>query len=208
MKDSYNKEYFKKFIKEKKYKILFTIKILEKIGKLLGKKILGRVLVIGPGLGYEVLGMLYYGIKNKNIYTIDISEFSTKHVRRIIRNVILADVQKLPFKNNTFDFIFAADVLEHICNPLNALYELRRILKPGGLIYVRVPNTFSIQIYKTLPKYIQSIWKFFLGDYSSDDPTHYSELPPYRWEYFFNMTGFKFRKIKIEDIYKRIKKDI
>lgn len=46
---------------------------------------------------------------------------------------------KIPFDDNTFDFIVAADVLEHIYDTTNALSELTRVLKPNGKIFISVP---------------------------------------------------------------------
>lgn len=43
----------------------------------------------------------------------------------------------------TFDAITLWDVLEHLHDPLASLRELRRILKPGGLVMLRVPNADS-----------------------------------------------------------------
>lgn len=49
------------------------------------------------------------------------------------------DIQNLPFKNGTYDFIFASHVLEHIPNDRKALLEIRRILKPNGVAVLPVP---------------------------------------------------------------------
>ena len=45
-----------------------------------------------------------------------------------------ADVTKLPFDDATFDAVFAHALLQHLPWPLDALTELRRVLKPGGVI--------------------------------------------------------------------------
>ena len=44
----------------------------------------------------------------------------------------------LPFPDNTFDAAFAHAVLNHLSEPLQALKEAYRVLKPGGVIGVRV----------------------------------------------------------------------
>ncbi len=49
------------------------------------------------------------------------------------------DGAKLPFKPNTFDFITALDVLEHVYDTKNAFFELARVLKPGEKILISVP---------------------------------------------------------------------
>ena len=49
------------------------------------------------------------------------------------------DLQNLPFKNSSYDFVFASHVLEHIPDDTSAIKEIRRILKPGGIAILPVP---------------------------------------------------------------------
>src|SRR5262245_12155518 len=49
------------------------------------------------------------------------------------------DLQQLPFADETYDFIFASHVLEHIPDDLKAISEIRRILKPNGIAVLPVP---------------------------------------------------------------------
>jgi SAM-dependent methyltransferase len=49
------------------------------------------------------------------------------------------DLQNLPFKNNTYDCVFASHVLEHIKNDKKAISEIHRILKPDGIAILPVP---------------------------------------------------------------------
>lgn len=45
-----------------------------------------------------------------------------------------------PFEDNSFDYIEAFHVLEHLDRPFNVMKELHRILKPGGKLVVKVPH--------------------------------------------------------------------
>lgn len=45
-----------------------------------------------------------------------------------------------PFADNTFDFIEAIHVIEHLDRPFLVMAELQRILKPGGHLLVKVPH--------------------------------------------------------------------
>jgi len=45
-----------------------------------------------------------------------------------------------------FDAVYAQDVLEHLRRPCDELTELARILRPGGVLYVHVPNYASLTI--------------------------------------------------------------
>lgn len=49
------------------------------------------------------------------------------------------DLQDLPFKAQSYDFVFASHVLEHIPDDGKAISEIRRILKPNGVAILPVP---------------------------------------------------------------------
>lgn len=49
--------------------------------------------------------------------------------------------KKLKFGANTFDKVMLLDVLEHLHSRDQLLAEIRRILKPGGLLFLGVPNS-------------------------------------------------------------------
>lgn len=55
-------------------------------------------------------------------------------------NQIAGDATRLPFEDNTFDRIIASEVLEHIPRDIDALAELTRVLKSGGIIAATVPT--------------------------------------------------------------------
>lgn len=47
---------------------------------------------------------------------------------------------ELPFKDNSYDFIVSSHVLEHFWDPIKALNEWMRVIKPGGYIFMIVPH--------------------------------------------------------------------
>ena len=51
---------------------------------------------------------------------------------------ILSNAEKLPLKE-TFDVVFCGETIEHLDNPREALKEIRRVTKPGGLMMITVP---------------------------------------------------------------------
>lgn len=56
---------------------------------------------------------------------------------------VKADICDLPFAENTYDFILCNHVLEHIPNDTKAMEELYRVLKPGGIAILQIPQDLS-----------------------------------------------------------------
>jgi len=56
---------------------------------------------------------------------------------------IVADIARLPFKNSSIDVVINEFVLEHTKNYQVAINEIKRVLKPDGLIYIAVPFVAS-----------------------------------------------------------------
>lgn len=65
---------------------------------------------------------------------------------------VLGDAEGIPFKSCTFESVLAKDVLEHLESPIDALIELRRVVRRGGRLTVVTP--------RPIPR---AVW---------DDPTH------------------------------------
>ena len=55
-------------------------------------------------------------------------------------DVILGLAESLPYADNTFDVVHTSHVFEHLEDPLLAAREAYRVLKPGGLLFIEVPN--------------------------------------------------------------------
>jgi SAM-dependent methyltransferase len=49
------------------------------------------------------------------------------------------DIHALPYPDASFDIVTHSDTLEHVRNPLHALTECRRVLKPGGFLCFTIP---------------------------------------------------------------------
>lgn len=54
----------------------------------------------------------------------------------------ICDLAHLPFGNNTFDVVICTQVLEHVPEPLQVLQEISRVLRPGGQLYLSVPQSW------------------------------------------------------------------
>ncbi|TMQ91919.1 methyltransferase domain-containing protein [Actinomadura soli] len=49
----------------------------------------------------------------------------------------VADVHALPYADGTFDVVHAHQVLQHVADPVQALREMRRVARPGGIVAAR-----------------------------------------------------------------------
>jgi ubiquinone/menaquinone biosynthesis C-methylase UbiE len=52
---------------------------------------------------------------------------------------IISDITSIPVNNASFDVILCTEVFEHIPDPISALKEFSRILKPGGKLILTAP---------------------------------------------------------------------
>ena len=48
----------------------------------------------------------------------------------------------LPYKDNSFDFVWCSEVIEHLTNYKQTIQEIERILKPNGTYIITTPNSF------------------------------------------------------------------
>lgn len=64
-------------------------------------------------------------------------------------NVIQSPAEKLPFADQSFNLVHSNHVFEHLADPLSAAREAYRVLKPGGVVFIEVPNQFdNIQFFR------------------------------------------------------------
>jgi ubiquinone/menaquinone biosynthesis C-methylase UbiE len=93
-----------------------------------------RILDVGCGWGRELSRL-------RNAVGIDICLPFLKTARHYVKNdVVLADARYLPFKENSFDFAVISEVIEHIVNPIEALNEIKRVLKSKAEFLIQTPN--------------------------------------------------------------------
>lgn len=59
---------------------------------------------------------------------------------------LCTDIEKLPFHSNTMDMVFSYSVLQHLdrAKVARILSEAARILKPGGVLHVQLPNVAGV----------------------------------------------------------------
>lgn len=100
-----------------------------------------KVLDIGCGEGTRLAGLIKNN-KNKEGCGIDISKTAIQLAKTNYPYLkfIKSDIEKIPFKDNSFDLIYSAYVLEHLDNPEKLLIEAKRLLKSNGTLILIAPN--------------------------------------------------------------------
>lgn len=113
--------------------------ILERVSQLKPKTILDA----GCGRGFYSSSFCEFPFVKK-ITAIDLREKYLEKARRFIKDKRLtfqqADIYKLPFKAETFDFIVSSEVMEHLPDDVKALKALHKITKKGGTLIISVPD--------------------------------------------------------------------
>ncbi len=112
---------------------------------------------VGCGQGWHTSAMAGYGYQ---MFGIDQSEQQIKNATKNTREqgvkidfrTVSAD--RLPFEDNTFDFVYAINVMHHVIEPDKqqlALREIARVLKPNGVFFLHEMNT------------INPLFRFYMG---------------------------------------------
>ncbi|WP_003545109.1 methyltransferase domain-containing protein [Desulfotomaculum nigrificans] len=95
-----------------------------------------HILDAGCGAGGTMEYMARYG----SVVGIDISEEMVEYCRKEGLSAYHGSVTKLPFANGLFDLVLCLDVLEHLPMDQIAVEELKRVIRPGGLLVISVPS--------------------------------------------------------------------
>ena len=55
---------------------------------------------------------------------------------------VVGDAKKIPLRNNTVDVVLCTQVLEHVNDPVAVIDEIKRVLKPKGVLLLSAPGIF------------------------------------------------------------------
>ena len=101
-------------------------------------RVTGKALDLGCGNGKTVSTLIDKGM---DVTGIDFSEVAINQCKERFpqADFLVGDVTNLPFNDNTFDYVTAVHVLEHLDDKQLAatVREIRRVLVPGGYVFVR-----------------------------------------------------------------------
>lgn len=131
-------EYFKQHNSE--LKLDGALQGVRHAESLVGKR--GRLLDIGAGRG-EMLaaarqaGWEAVGIEPSDSFAAHAEKNSGAEVRR-------EPIEHCGFASESFDAVILSGVLEHLYNPDETIQEIARVLRPGGALFVDVPNEVGL----------------------------------------------------------------
>jgi len=131
------------------WKVTNELNIFKKFNPSNYKKI--KYLEIGVGQGFNLINSLkddydIVGIEPGNSlgfegrYQLCYDLMKANNIQNIQNKLFEAVAEDLPFKDETFDFVFSIAVLEHVSDIEKALKEANRVLKKGGIMYMNIPN--------------------------------------------------------------------
>ena len=100
-----------------------------------------RVLDAGCGTGYGLAMLLAEG--PESVTGVDISEEALAEAGTRLGDeaeLVRADARDLPFDDDSFDMVVCFEVIEHMERQPEALDELKRVMRPGGVLLMSSPN--------------------------------------------------------------------
>ena len=114
-------------------------KVLERIEKLANK---GKLLDIGSSAGFFLAEAKSRGWETTGI---EFSKWSKKYAEEHFGLTIYDQpLEKLNWPKESFDAITMLDVIEHLTDPRQVLSEVKKILKPDGILVITTPNIYSL----------------------------------------------------------------
>ena len=90
---------------------------------------------------------------------------------------MIADATELKMvESEKYDFVLSCMVLEHIANPIKALLEWKRILKPKGALVIIVPYSPYTADHRREITSISHLWEDYKSNINERDASHLDEV--------------------------------
>lgn len=118
-----------------------------------------KILEIGCSAGYYSQRLLARGAR---VFGIDLNTPLIAEAGRTCRQASFcsADASHLPFAPHSFDAVVMLEVIEHVGEETPALDEIRRVLKPGGLLFLSTPHAGTFAFLDTFNFKMKFIRKY------------------------------------------------
>jgi ubiquinone/menaquinone biosynthesis C-methylase UbiE len=123
-----------------------------------------KVLDIACGTGY---GLAFLKSSAKSVTGVDVDIEAAKQAKNECdekARVLLGDGTNLPFHDESFDVVTSFETLEHLVERKLFLSELKRVLKPNGLLILSTPNA-----HYTKPINGKPTNKFHVFEYTTEE---------------------------------------
>lgn len=125
-----------------------------------------RVLEVGAGSGRD---SLYLAERGAQVTVLDYAEAALATTRQALAGrepagrvqLVRGDALHLPFPDASFDILFHQGLLEHFRDPLPLLRENLRVLAPGGILLVDVPQRWHY--YTAVKRVLIALDRWFAG---------------------------------------------
>ena len=101
----------------------------------------GRMLDVGCGGGANLRAMQALGWEPHGV---DFSPLAVQTCRQSGLDVFQGELSQAGFQDGAFDLVSAHHVIEHVADPAALLREMFRIVKPGGMLLLRTPNSAAL----------------------------------------------------------------
>jgi ubiquinone/menaquinone biosynthesis C-methylase UbiE len=88
------------------------------------------------------------------------TDYKTLDISADYKPDIVGDIHRIPLADNSVDGVMCRSVLEHVERPADAVKEMHRILRPGGLAFIQVPSTYPYHARTGFGAY-PDYWRFF-----------------------------------------------
>lgn len=149
-------------------------------------------LIFSRYTNYNYIGT-YYGPKESLFERGLSSEKGEDFVFKVIGLDVEGDI--FPWPSEHFDVVLFSEVLEHLSrDPMQALYEINRVLKVGGRLILTTPNIVRLQaIKKALSGEHPALYAVYNSSGSPD--RHNREYTPWEVEALVKSAGFEIKKL-------------
>jgi 2-polyprenyl-3-methyl-5-hydroxy-6-metoxy-1,4-benzoquinol methylase len=99
-----------------------------------------RMLDAGCGTGWFSQAAVR---RNARVVSLDLgSKLLAQVAKKCSSERMVGSVLKLPFADNSFDFVVSSEVVEHTPDPIGCIREMFRVLNDGGILVLTTPNSF------------------------------------------------------------------